>query len=81
MLKTKEKVELCGTLLRPLTIGKSAVFSAGGDVYHTSRVVAVHEQTSSLIHFETQNTHYYLSMQPFPLAAISPLPVRLAACA
>ena len=33
------------------------------------------------VRFETQNSHYYLSMSPFPLAAVSPLPVRLAACA
>ena len=28
-----------------------------------------------------RQSHYYLSMSPFPLAAVSPLPVRLAACA
>lgn len=80
-MKTKEVKEMNGNLLRPVTIGKSALFSSAGVTYHTSIVVALHEQTKDFIHFETKNTHYHLSMQPFPLAAISPLPVRLAACA
>ena len=77
----KKTVMLCGTLLCPVTIGKPAVFAAGGTFYRTSAVVALHEQTEDNIHFETRNTHYHLSMSPFPLAAISPPPVRLAACA
>lgn len=77
----KKKVMLCGMLLCPITIGKPAVFAAEGTLYRTSDVVALHEQTDEIIHFETRNTHYHLSMSPFPLAAISPLPVRLAACA
>ena len=81
MNKAKENKELSGNLMRPITIGKSAIFSSGGQIFHTSRVVALHEQTTGYIHFETLNTHYHLSIQPFPLAAISPLPVRLAACA
>ena len=77
----KKKVMLCGMLLFPITVGKPAVFAAEGSVYRTSNVVALHEQTEDNIHFETRNTHYHLSMSPFPLAAMSPLPVRLAACA
>lgn len=77
----KKNVMLCGMLLCPITIGKPAVFAAEGNLYRTSDVVALHEQTDENIHFETRNTHYHLSMSPFPLAAMSPLPVRLAACA
>ena len=55
--------------------------SAGGNIYHTSRVVAILEESEDCVRFETQNSHYHLSMSPFPLAAVSPLPVRLAACA
>jgi len=77
----KKKVMLCGMLLCPVTVGKPAVFAAEGNFYRTSSVVALHEQTEDNIHFETKNTHYYLSMSPFPLAAMSPLPVRLATCA
>ena len=53
----------------------------GGNIYHTSRVVAILEESEDCVRFETQNSHYHLSMSPFPLAAVSPLPVRLAACA
>ncbi len=77
----KKKVMLCGKLLCPVVVGKPALFAAEGNLYRTSDVVALHEQTDEDIHFETRNTHYHLSMSPFPLASISPLPVRLAACA
>lgn len=81
MKKMKKNVVLCGKLMCPITIGKSAIFAAGGQLYHTSRVIAVHESDEEHIHFETANTHYHLSIYPFPAAAICPLPVRLAACA
>ncbi len=77
----KKNVLLCGQLICPITIGKPAVFAAEGKLYRTSHVVALHKHTMDEIHFETVNTHYHLSMSPFPLAAMSPLPVRLAACA
>lgn len=70
-----------GSLLRPLSVGRGALLHAGGNIYHTSRVVAILEESEDCIRFETQNSHYHLSMSPFPLAAVSPLPVRLAACA
>lgn len=81
MKKTKEEIKLYGSLICPIKVGKTAVFSAGGKIHHTSRVVALHEQTEDHIHFETLHKHYHLSMRPFPLAAVSPLPERLAACA
>lgn len=62
-------------------VGRGAILHAGGNIYHTSRVVAILEESEDCVRFETQNSHYYLSMSPFPLAAVSPLPVRLAACA
>ena len=77
----KKKVMLCGQLICAVTMGEAAIFSAGGNLYRTSRVVALHKHTMDEVHFETMNTHYHLSMSPFPLAAMSPLPVRLAACA
>ena len=81
MKKLKKEIHLNGSLLRPLTIGQGVLLHAGGKIYHTSRVQAIHEQTEESIHFETLNSEYHLSMRPFPLTAISPLPVRLAACA
>lgn len=81
MKQIKENKKLNGNLMRPVTVGKAAVFSSEGLIYRTSIVIALHRQTKNYIHFETQNTHYHLSMQPFPQASVSPLPVRLAACA
>ncbi|RFZ77604.1 hypothetical protein DS742_17465 [Lacrimispora amygdalina] len=81
MKKQKKEIYMNGSLLRPIAIGQSALIQTDGKVYHTSRVQAIHEQTEESILFETLNSLYHLSMLPFPLAAISPLPVRLAACA
>ena len=64
-----------------LSVGRGALLHAGGNIYHTSRVVTILEESEDCVRFETQNSHYHLSMSPFPLAAVSPLPVRLAACA
>ena len=79
--KEKKQIVLNGSLLRPLSVGRGAILHAGGNIYHTSRVVTILEESEDCVRFETQNSHYYLSMSPFPLAAVSPLPVRLAACA
>lgn len=81
MKKDKKQIVLNGSLLRPLSVGQGAVLYAGGKVYHTSRVLAIFEQSEDCVRFETLNSTYHLSMHPFPLAATSPLPVRLAACA
>lgn len=77
----KKEIFLNGTLLQPLKIGDGALVCSGGKVYRTSRVVAVHELTADIIRFETLNSEYHLSLNPFPYAVISPLPVSLAACA
>ena len=45
MKKLKKEIHLNGSLLRPLTIGQGALVHAGGKIYHTSRVQAIHEQT------------------------------------
>lgn len=65
----------------PLVLGHCAFLRANGSDYRTSPVVAIHEQSGDLVHFETLNSNYFLSMAPFPLAAASPLPTVLAACA
>ena len=62
--------------------GQGALLHAGGKIYHTSRVVVIHDQSDDMVRFETLNSNYCLSMAPFPLAACNPLPmVSLAACA
>ena len=81
MMKSKKEIVLHGSLLCPLLLGQSAVFYAGGKIYRTSRVIAVYEQSKELVRFETLNSTYNLSMNPFPLAVCNPLPMSLAACA
>ena len=81
MSEKKKEVTLCGRLIRPVEIGKTAVYASGGHVYRTSRVVAIHEQTKYRVHFETKSAHYHLSMSPFPQAAVNPVPAIPAACA
>ena len=81
MSEKKKEVTLCGRLIRPIVVGKAAIYATGGHIYRTSRVVAIHEQTEDMVHFETQIAHYHLSMSPLPLAAVSPFPKQLAACA
>lgn len=75
----KKSVELKGSVVLPITIGKGAMVVSSGKVYHTSRVVAVHEYTNERIRFETLNTHYNIYVPPFPFAVMSPLIVSQAA--
>ena len=42
-----------------------ALLHAGGNIYHTSRVVAILEESEDCVRFETQNSHYHLSMSLF----------------
>lgn len=45
MTKSKKSIVMRGALLRPLVIGQGALLHAGGKIYHTSRVVAIHDQS------------------------------------
>ena len=65
----------------PAGSGHCAFLRANGTTYRTSTVVAIHEQSADMIHFETLNSDYYLSMDPFPMAAVFPAYTALAACA
>ena len=62
MKKEKKQIVLNGSLLRPLSVGRGALLHAGGNIYHTSRVVAILEESEDCVRFETQNSHYHLSM-------------------
>ena len=77
MTKSKKSIVMHGMLLCPLVLGHCAFLRANGSDYRTSPVVAIHQQSGDLV----LNTNYFLSMDPFPLAAASPLPTVLAACA
>ena len=76
MTKSKKSIAMHGTLLCPLVLGHCAFLRANG-----TTVVAIHEQSADMIHFETLNSDYYLSMDPFPMAAVFPAYTVLAACA
>ena len=62
MKKEKKQIVLNGSLLRPLSVGRGALLHAGGNIYHTSRVVTILEESEDCVRFETQNSHYYLSI-------------------
>lgn len=75
----KKKVELRGSVVHPVTVGEGAVLIANRKVYHTSKVVAVYAYTIDHVCFETQNTVYDVYAPTFPLAAVSPLKLSVAA--
>lgn len=81
MKKSKKPIYMHGSLLRPLIIGQGAYLYSGGQTYHTSPVTVIHEQSEDMVHFETHNSNYHLSMSPFPTAAVIPFPVGLTLCA
>ena len=76
MKKRKLELYITGKLMSALMVGRPAIFSTGGEMYHTAPVVKIQE-----IHFETSTTHYYIKPRPFVLAALNPRRQTLAACA
>ena len=52
MKKEKKQIVLNGSLLRPLSVGRGALLHAGGNIYHTSRVVAILEESEDCVRFE-----------------------------
>ena len=50
MKKEKKQIVLNGSLLRPLSVGRGAILHAGGNIYHTSRVVAILEDIKLPFH-------------------------------
>ena len=75
----KKTERLNGSPLSPIKVGRIAVIPKDGKLYHTSKVIALHECTKDHIHFETLHTHYHMSMTPFRPAAASLIPLGLAA--
>ena len=51
MTKSKKSIVMRGALLRPLVIGQGALLHAGCKIYHTSRVVAIHDQSDDMVRF------------------------------
>ncbi len=77
----KKEINLNGSLLAPLAVGKAAFIRAGGRLLRTARVVAIHELSEDSIRFETSRYNYHLTMPTIPPAA-GRLPYEeLAVCA
>jgi len=81
MKKRKLELYITGKLMSALMVGRPAIFSTGGEMYHTAPVVKIHETETQEIHFETSTTHYYIKSRPFVLAVLNPRRQTLAACA
>lgn len=65
MKKRKLELYITGKLMFALMVGRPAIFSTGGEMYHTAPVVKIHETETQEIHFETSTTHYYIKPRPF----------------
>lgn len=81
MKKDKKEIVVSGKLLRPLVVGQSALLYADGKITHTQRVISIQEQTEDMIRFETLRVKYFLSLCPFPFAAVNPVPMKMAVAA
>ena len=53
MKKRKLELYITGKLMFALMVGRPAIFSTGGEMYHTAPVVKIHETETQEIHFET----------------------------
>lgn len=68
-----------GVLIRPLSVGASALILHGGQMTRTSRVVAIHSCGAGEVSFETLNTEYHLLTGPTYEPATSIFPMAVAA--
>ena len=75
MKKRKLELYITGKLMSALMVGKPAIFSTGGEMYHTAPVVKIHETEAQEIHFETSTTHYYQA-PPFCTRGPQPAPTN-----
>lgn len=71
----KKTVTLRGAIVWPIAVGACALLISGERFIRTSRVVAIQENTAERVRFETLHTHYCVELDPFPLAAASPVPM------
>lgn len=55
MKKRKLELYITGKLMSALMVGRPAIFSTGGEMYHTAPVVKIHEtETQEIPHFGSQ---------------------------
>ena len=50
MKKRKLELYITGKLMSALMVGRPAIFSTGGEMYHTAPVVKIHETETQEIH-------------------------------
>ncbi len=79
--KSKRIIILNGSLLGPLQIGKRAIVYTGGELYRTSKVVAIQEKNIKRVCFETENTHYQIQLEPHFHALMRFLEYQATRCA
>ena len=65
----KKYIYLQGVLLVPLAVGCCAWISHNGNVFRTSRIVAIHEMSDHRASFETLNNLYCVEFAPAPACA------------
>lgn len=51
MKKRKLELYITGKLMSALMVGRPAIFSTAGEMYHTAPVVKIHETETQEIHF------------------------------
>ena len=65
----KKTVCVSGRVMLPIKEGSRAVISCGGGFVYTSRVVEIFEVSEDMVHFETMNSIYKVSLIPNPVIA------------
>lgn len=78
-MEGKKFATMSGKLLFPLCIGCRAIILHDRGYTHTSKVVAIHNEQPGYIHFETENTHYRLLLNPKSQAADCRMTLGMAA--
>ncbi|MBQ8848757.1 MAG: hypothetical protein IJ011_00310 [Clostridia bacterium] len=66
----KKTVCISGRVMLPIKEGARAVISCGGGFVYTSRVVEIFEVSEDMVHFETMNSIYKVSLVPNPVTAV-----------
>ena len=67
MKKRKLELYITGKLMSALMVGRPAIFSTGGEMYHTAPVVKIHETETQEICLLTSSTRLavsYISGKP-----------------
>ena len=73
MNPNKKVIHFQDSVVMPVSVGSRAVLLSGGKAILTSLVVAIHAMTERELCFETRNTNYCVSMDPFPRAGAMPV--------